>query len=53
MKAKQKQNLDMTLQWQSIASLRQVKLQDRYEALAKDVLLITQGQEPKHSMELV
>ena len=53
MKQEQKTNLDLTLQWQSIATLRQVKLQDRYEALAKDVLLVTQGQEPKHSMELV
>ena len=53
MKQQEKSNLNMVLQWQHIANIRQVKLQDRYEALAKDVLLVTQGQEPKHSMEVV
>ena len=50
---KQKSNLETILRWQGLANIRQVKLQDRYMALAMDVLAVVEGKEPTKSRELI
>jgi hypothetical protein len=52
-KKKLDQELNMILYWQTIANVRNVKLQKRYEALAHDLLAITKNQQPSKSKELV
>jgi len=53
MTVKEKKKLDYVLFMQVVAGTRNVKPIDRLVALAKDVVAIRDGEEPKESKELV
>ena len=48
-----KKQLYLVLFWQHVAGARNVPIEERYHAMARDVGAIHEGKEPTHTKELI